>query len=93
MLLNLLAILLAARPGLSGPLPRQDWESTAAICNYTFSLTSSGSMSYTVGRLSDGQLRLNGSYAPEVYCLDEQGRMLDSESFGCIITGSSHTRY
>jgi hypothetical protein len=56
----------------------------------SFGLTASGGESGTVGQLSDGQVRIGGSYSPATFTIDNGG-IYDSAGRGCILTRMSST--
>lgn len=50
-----------------------------------FQIYASGGVSGLLGQLSDGQNRINGSYAPESYCYSNGG-IIDAHGRGCVVT-------
>jgi LysM repeat protein len=54
----------------------------------TFAITASGGLSCPAGQLSDGQIRLNGSYPSSKFSISN-GQITDASGRGCIITRES----
>ncbi|KAJ5650818.1 uncharacterized protein N7484_004541 [Penicillium longicatenatum] len=55
-----------------------------------FHLTASGSLSGSLGQLSDGQVRLgDDSLSAADFCINSSGAITDSEGRGCIVTSET----
>lgn len=59
---------------------------SGSCCSFT--ITASGGVSGIAGQLSDGQIRVNGSYPPATFCISN-GQVTDSSGRGCILTRKS----
>ncbi|KAJ5683486.1 hypothetical protein N7462_006651 [Penicillium macrosclerotiorum] len=60
---------------------------TARDGNCCFHLTASGSVSGSVGQLSDGQNRIgDNSLSPAEFCISSSGSITDGSGRGCILT-------
>lgn len=57
--------------------------SSATACPFT--INSAGGVSGVVGQLSDGQIRVNGSYPATTFSINN-GQITDSSGRGCILT-------
>ncbi|KAJ9300745.1 hypothetical protein DTO271G3_1909 [Paecilomyces variotii] len=73
-----LAVAAAFAAGANALVPRSN-----TCC---FGLTASGSVSGTIGQLSDGQNRIGGGLPAAQYCIDSSGGITDSNGRGCILT-------
>ncbi|KAM3076166.1 hypothetical protein ACMFMG_006322 [Clarireedia jacksonii] len=58
----------------------------------TFKITTTGDNKWTAGQLSDGQIRLNGSYPASTFSI-KNGQIMDSNGRGCIVTGPPETQF
>lgn len=83
---KIIRLVLAAACVFKGTLADHQGDDTGSDC-CKFTISSSGSFACPAGELSDGQIRLNGTYDTATFCIDKQGGITDSHGFGCIVTG------
>lgn len=57
-----------------------------------FTITATGGVDGIAGQLDDGQIRVNGSYPPTTFMIDN-GKITDSHGRGCILTRELKTSW